>query len=237
MLWWERAEPALWWDSSEATDIADPIDPAEANEPTLANEAKEATLPTERTESWEQTESTEFSDQSDHTRVSVALATGLGSRVGPHRPQPSSCSASHLRAAVGEARASQASYTISASSSRLSSPIREARSRTDRWPSKWGVVKYGVVVVRDERLLVDLGGDPEHDHVVVPLAGHGIHRVGPRRAEEDEAAAADLVDLVALRAGLDRHAGHRAGERVEVGDRGPAGTRHAASLLRRPVAR
>ena len=48
------------------------------------------------------------------------------------------------RARLADARDSQASCTTSATSSRVSSPIREVRSSTDRWPSKCGVVKYGV---------------------------------------------------------------------------------------------
>ena len=51
-------------------------------------------------------------------------------------------------------------------------------------------------VVLDQRLLVGVLGDPEDDDVVVPLAGLGVVRVGPRVAEEDEALAADLVHRV-----------------------------------------
>lgn len=44
-----------------------------------------------------------------------------------------------------DARESHASWTISASSVRVSSPTRLARRSTDGWPSKCGVVKNGVV--------------------------------------------------------------------------------------------
>ena len=54
------------------------------------------------------------------------------------------CSASHAARARLPARASQASWTTSVSSSSESSPIREPRSSTDGWPSKCGVLKNGV---------------------------------------------------------------------------------------------
>ncbi len=46
-------------------------------------------------------------------------------------------------ALAGEARESQASWTTSASSCTVSSPIRLLRTSTDEWPSKCGVVKNG----------------------------------------------------------------------------------------------
>src|SRR5262245_56442867 len=41
-------------------------------------------------------------------------------------------------------------------------------------------------VVLHERLLLGLGLDPEHDHVLVALSGRRIESVGSRSAEEDE---------------------------------------------------
>lgn len=52
-----------------------------------------------------------------------------------------------------EARDSQASWTTSASSSWLSSPIRLPRTSTDRCPSKCGVVKNGVDSSRTSAVL------------------------------------------------------------------------------------
>jgi hypothetical protein len=57
---------------------------------------------------------------------------------------PASSSARNSRARLADARDSHASWTSSASSSRVTSPMRDARSSTDGWPSKCGVVKYGV---------------------------------------------------------------------------------------------
>ena len=51
--------------------------------------------------------------------------------------------ASHAAARRGDACASQASWITSASSCRVISPSRQARTSTDGWPSKCGVVKNG----------------------------------------------------------------------------------------------
>ena len=112
---------------------------------------------------------------------------GGGSGTGARR----SCRASpqSLRSAGGwsrsqsaarrfEARASQASCTTSASSSRVSSPIRLPRSRTDRCPLKCGVVKNGDDSSWTSACLSSSAADPEHDHVGVALAGLGVDRVG-----------------------------------------------------------
>jgi hypothetical protein len=50
------------------------------------------------------------------------------------------------------------------------------------------------VRVLDQRPLVGLVGDPEDDHVAVPLPRHRVDRVGPRVAEEDKRLSPDLVD-------------------------------------------
>ena len=55
------------------------------------------------------------------------------------------CALSQAAALVGEARASQASWITSVNSGKASSPIRLARTSTDGWPSKCGVVKNGDV--------------------------------------------------------------------------------------------
>jgi hypothetical protein len=74
----------------------------------------------------------------DHLHRLIELACpSRPDRAGPTEParpsrrQPTPCSASHFRAAVGDARASHASYTTSASSSRLSSPICDVRRSTE----------------------------------------------------------------------------------------------------------
>ncbi|GAA4053598.1 hypothetical protein GCM10022214_00100 [Actinomadura miaoliensis] len=53
---------------------------------------------------------------------------------------------SQAAARRAEARDNHAPGTISARSFRVSSPIRLARSSTDRWPSKCTVVKYAAAI-------------------------------------------------------------------------------------------
>ena len=115
----------------------------------------------------------------------------------------------------------------------LSSPIRLARSSTDRWPSKCGVVKNGESSCTSACLSARRT-DPEHDHVVVPLAGVRVEGVGARVAEEHERLAAHLVDRVALPAALDGDVRHAPGQVVHVlHPRPPRDGRHGASLRRR----
>jgi hypothetical protein len=74
-------------------------------------------------------------------------------------------------------------------------------------------------LIEHEGLLVLLRRDPEDDHVVVALTGVGIDGVGPWIAEEDEAAAADLVDGI-LGVRVQRCSRHATSDLVEVVDGG-----------------
>src|SRR4029079_19188670 len=67
----------------------------------------------------------------------------------------------------------------------------------------------------------------EHHDVVVPHSRLGIDRIGTWRAEEDEAAPAHLVDVVALRSALDADTRHGTSQLAQVGDGRAAGARHA----------
>jgi hypothetical protein len=89
------------------------------------------------------------------------------------------------------------------------------------------------VVVLDQRLLVGLVADPENDHVVIPFAGHTVHGVGARVAEEHERLPADLVDRwLPLLAAPPRDMRHRHRELMHVRDarrptlRGDHGPKH-----------
>src|SRR5215469_15427643 len=53
------------------------------------------------------------------------------------------CALSHWDARLEDARHTQASWTTSVSSVRVSSPSRLARTSTDKWPSKCAEVKNG----------------------------------------------------------------------------------------------
>ena len=75
--------------------------------------------------------------------VARARAADPYRAVRPVRPRGPR-SSSQRRAAVLDARASHASYTVSASSSRVSRPTWAPRSSTEGCPSKCGVVKNGV---------------------------------------------------------------------------------------------
>ena len=74
-------------------------------------------------------------------------------------------------------------------------------------------------LVEHEGELLLLGADPEHDHVVVPLTGLRVERVGPWVAEEHEAPPGHLVDRVLLRATDPGHPRHRRRQLVDVGHR------------------
>src|SRR5215475_6046922 len=84
------------------------------------------------------------------------------------------------------------------------------------------------VRVLDQRQLVGLRGDPEHDYVGVAFSGLGGHRVRPRSAEEDERLCAHLVDRVAEPAVDHRDVRHPEREFVDVLD--PSALRHQISL-------
>jgi hypothetical protein len=91
------------------------------------------------------------------------------------------------------------------------------------------------VRVLDHRPLLGLVGDPEDDHVVVPLPRHRVDRVRPRVAEEDKRLPADLVDgrLPGL-AGPLGDMRHRQRELVHVRDGGGPAIRgdHGPSIER-----
>jgi hypothetical protein len=75
-------------------------------------------------------------------------------------------------------------------------------------------------LVPDERLLVRLRLDPEHDDVRIAFAGRGVDRVRPGVAEEDERFSAHLVDRLVPGGVLDGHVRHGQGQLVDVLDPG-----------------
>jgi hypothetical protein len=79
--------------------------------------------------------------------------------------------------------------------------------------------------IGQDGLLLELAVHPEHDHIGVALARVRIDRVRPWVAEEDEAAAADLVHDRVERpsCAAPRDTGKRLGDLVDVVDR--CGTR------------
>ena len=82
--------------------------------------------------------------------------------------------------------------------------------------------------VLHQRLLVGLRSDPEDDDVGVSLTRARVDSVWPRRPEEDERLAPDLVDCVVLRSVDDRDVRHRRREGVDVLD--PSPRRHRISV-------
>ena len=84
--------------------------------------------------------------------------------------------------------------TTSVSSSWLISPTREPRSSTERWPSKCGVVKYGVDASATIASFSSALGPRRRSRPVSRSPVSGSTRVGARVAEEDEGLPADLVD-------------------------------------------
>ena len=120
------------------------------------------------------------------------------SAADPLRPASGQASSprasSHRRAAVLEARASHASYTVSASSSRVQPADVGAAEQHRGVPVEVRRREERRRLVEHQRLLRLVGLDPEDDDVVVALAGLGVDRVRARVAEEDEAASRHLVD-------------------------------------------
>lgn len=110
--------------------------------------------------------------------------------------------------APGDARLSQASWTTSVSSCRVSSPIRLPRTSTNWWPSKCGVVKNGVASSWTSASLSDSDGTQNTITSGVALACVRIDGVGARSAEEHERLAAELAGRVAVRPAPDRDMGH-----------------------------
>ena len=72
--------------------------------------------------------------------------------------------------------------------------------------------------VLHQRVLVVLGAHPEHDHVVVALAGARVHGVWSGVPEEDERLPADGVHGVAGPAAGHLHVRHAGRQRVHVLD-------------------
>src|ERR1700758_2093311 len=70
--------------------------------------------------------------------------------------------------------------------------------------------------ILDERQLVALRLDPEHDHVGVAFAAVRIDRVGLRRTEEHERLAAHLINGVALRPLQAVDVRHRRGQPMHI---------------------
>ena len=82
--------------------------------------------------------------------------------------------------------------------------------------------------VLHQRLLVGFRSDPEDDDVRVSLTCARVDSIWPRRPEEDERLAPDLVDRVVLRSVDDRDVRHRRREGVDVLD--PSPRRHRVSV-------
>ena len=73
-------------------------------------------------------------------------------------------------------------------------------------------------VILDQRLLVRLGRDPEHDDVAIALAGPRVDRIRARIAEEDERLPAHLVDRVVSSAVVHGDMWHAQSQLVHVLD-------------------
>ena len=139
--------------------------------------------------------------------------------------QPTACSASQALATRFWARVSQASATRSSSSSRSSRASCGMRTQHRRVAVEVRGGEEDPAVVGEHQLLHVEVGDAEHQHVVEPLAGLGIERVGPAAALAAEELAVHLVGGPAVVGELLRRLRQRQRELVEVGHR-----RHAASV-------